>query len=241
MFCLIKRYFATAAFTISVAAGTAALTPVSAQAQQGATVTPPPGCTAFLTTQSRGCVVSHNWTCEGDPEGTHWRLSMDEDGPFYLSFTDAEFRWLLSYELRSGAQNTLIQPEDDPASITDLFETGTDSMSFSTIHENGAGQRIQRDYTGFDRLTGDTVQIDGRTLNRTQFSYEYDLGEGPRRVEGGQFVSEDWRMFFGGVEVTTLPNGETRESDSSPMDFAEPGEPGFLSATPLYDCGDMMS
>lgn len=237
----IKRHFATAALCLTVAAGTAALSAGPAQAQQGATVTPPPGCTAFLTTQSRGCTVSHNWTCEGDPEGTHWRLTMDQDGPFYLSFTDAEFRWLLSYELRSGAQNTLIQPEDDPASITDLFATGTDSMSFSTIHENGAGQRIQRDYTGFDRLTGETVVIDGHTLNRTQFSYEYDLGEGPRRVEGNQFVSEEWRMFFGGVELTTLPNGETRESDNSPMEFAEPGEPGFLSATPLYDCGDMMS
>ncbi|MGI3186566.1 hypothetical protein [Nioella aestuarii] len=241
MVCLINRYLLTTAFTVSVAAGALVLTPTPVQAQQGPTVTPPPGCTAFLTTQSRGCVVSHNWTCEGDPEGTHWRLSMDEDGPFYLSFTDAEFRWLLSYELRSGAQNTLIQPEDDPASITDLFATGTDSMSFSTIHEAGSGQRIQRDYTGFDRLTGELVEIDGRILNRTEFSYEYDLGEGPRRVEGNQFVSEDWRMFFGGVEVTTLPNGESRESDNSPMDFAEPGEPGFLSATPLYDCGDMMS
>ena len=241
MFRLTNHYLIAAALTFLVAGPGALITPTPAQAQGAARVTPPPGCTAYLTTQSRGCVVSHNWICEGDPEGTNWRLSMDQDGPFYLSFTDAEFRWLLSYELRSGAQNTLIQPEDDPASITDLFESGTDSMSFSTIHENGAGQRTQRDYTGFDHLTGETVVIDGRTLNVTQFSYEYNLGEGPRRVEGNQFVSEDWRMFFGGVEVTTLPNGEARESDSSPMEFAEPGEAGFLSATPLYDCGDMMS
>ena len=89
------------------------------------------------------------------------------EGPFYLSFTDEEFRWLLSYELRSGAQNTLIQPEDDPASITGLFETGTDSMVFSTIHETEGGSWVQRDYTGFDRLTGETAAIDGRTLHRT--------------------------------------------------------------------------
>jgi len=238
---LINRYLAAATLAVLVAATGSMIVPAAAVAQSTPRVTPPPGCTAFLTTQSRGCTVSHNWTCEGDAEGTHWRLTMDEDGPFYLSFTDAEFRWLLSYELRSGAQNTLIQPEDDPASITDLFATGTDSMSFSTIHENGAGQRTQRDYTGFDRLTGETVVIDGQTLNRTQFSYEYDLGEGPRRVEGYQFVSEDWRMFFGGTEVTTLPNGETDEGEYSPMEFAEPGDRGFLSATPIYDCGDMMS
>lgn len=219
----------------------AATAPVSALAQRAGTVTPPPGCTAFLTVQSRSCVVSHMWTCEGDPEGTHWRMSMDGDGPFALSFTDSEFRWLLSYNLRSGAQTTIIEPEEDPASLSELFETGSDSMVFSTIYDNGAGLRIRRDYTGFDRLTGATAEIDGRVLNRTEFSYEYDLGEGPRRVEGTQYVHEGWRMFFGGLEVTELPNGERFESDNSPMEFAEPGERGFLTDQPLYDCGDQMS
>ena len=241
MFGFLKDERARMAFALFAGALTLATFPAPARAQQGPTVTPPPGCTAFLTVQSRGCTVSHMWTCEGDPEGTHWRLSMDQDGPFYLSYTDSEFRWLLSYELRSGGQNTLIQPEEDPASISDLFENGVDSMVFSLIHENEGGQRIQRDYTGFDRLTGETVEIDGRILNRTEFSYEYDLGEGPRRVGGNQYVHRDWRMFFGGQEVTTLPSGESSEGDYSPMEFAEPGERGFLSATPLYDCGDMMS
>ncbi len=226
---------------MAVAAAMPLMTLTSTDASAQALITPPDGCTAYLTTQSRGCIVSHNWICEGDAPGTHWRLSVDEDGPFYLSFTDSEFRWLQSYELRSGAQNTIIEPEEDPASITELFETGSDSMVFSTIHEGPTGGRIQRDYTGFDMLTGETVEIDGRTLNRTQFSYEYDLGNGPRRVEGNQYVSRDWRMFFGGVETTVLPDGEIVESDNSPMEFAEPGERGFLSATPLYDCGDTMS
>jgi len=229
-------FVATAALVIG-----ASVAPVVAMAQGAGTVTPPPGCTAFLTVQSRNCVVSHMWTCEGDPEGTHWRLSMDGEGPFALSFTDSEFRWLLSYDLRGGAQTILIEPEEDPASITELFETGSDSMVFSTIYENAAALRIRRDYTGFDRLTGETAQIDGRTLNRTEFSYEYDLGDGARRVEGSQYVHEGWRMFFGGLEVTELPNGERFESDNSPMEFAEPGERGFLSDQPLYDCGDMMS
>jgi hypothetical protein len=215
--------------------------PLAAMAQGAGTITPPPGCSAFLTVQSRSCVVSHMWTCEGDPEGTNWRMSMDGDGPFALSFTDSEFRWLLSYDLRGGAQTTLIEPEEDPASITELFETGSDSMVFSTIYENSTGLRIRRDYTGFDRLTGETVEIDGRILNRTQFSYEYDLGDGPRRVDGTQFVQEGWRMFFGGLEETELPGGESFESDNSPMEFAVPGERGFLSDQPLYDCGDMMS
>jgi len=235
-----KKGFPLRAASAALVIG-ASVAPVVAMAQGAGTVTPPPGCTAFLTVQSRSCVVSHMWTCEGDPEGTLWRLSMDGEGPFALSFTDSEFRWLLSYDLRGGAQTILIEPEEDPASITELFETGSDSMVFSTIYENAAGLRIRRDYTGFDRLTGETAQIDGRTLNRTEFSYEYDLGDGARRVEGSQYVHEGWRMFFGGLEVTELPNGERFESDNSPMEFAEPGERGFLSDQPLYDCGDMMS
>lgn len=200
----------------------------------------PEGCTPFLTVQSRSCLVSHHWTCDVDPEGTHWRASLDQDGAFYLSFTDSEFRWLRSWSLRGGGTDTLIEPEQDPASITELFATGSDSMVFSIREETSLGT-FQRDYTGFDRLTGETVVVDGRELQVTEFAYEYDTAEGPRQTRGNQFVHEDWRLFFGGLETVTLPSGETFEANYSPMEFAEPGEAGFLTMQPIYDCGDMMS
>jgi hypothetical protein len=37
-------------------------------------------------------------------------------------------------------------------------------------------------------------------------------------------VHEGWRLFFGGLETVTLPDGETFEANYSPMEFAEPGE-----------------
>jgi hypothetical protein len=200
----------------------------------------PEGCTAYLTVQSRGCMVSHHWTCEADPEGHHWRASVDQDGPFYLSFSDAEFRWLQSWNLREGGTSILIEPEEDPASLTELLATGSDAMVFSLVTETTFGSS-QRDYTGFDRLTGDEVTVDGQTLAVTEFAYQYPVDGGIRRVEGNQFVHEGWRLFFGGIETVTEPNGESFEYDNSPMDFAEPGERGFLSMQPIYDCGDMMS
>ena len=200
----------------------------------------PAGCTAYLTVQSRGCTVSHHWTCEADPEGTHWRVAVDEDGPFYLSFSDEEFRWLRSWGLRSNIRSQILEPEDDPASLTELFETGSDSMVFSLDFIGPEGS-ARRNYTGFDRLTGGEITVDGRTLLVTEFSFEYETPEGPRRTEGNQFVHQDWRLFFGGVETTTLPNGETIEENNSPMEFAEPGEAGFLTLQPNYDCGAMMS
>jgi len=201
----------------------------------------PEGCSAFLTVQSRSCTVSHHWTCEGDPEGTHWRVVMDGDGPFYLSFTDAEFRWLRNWDLRGDVAGTLVEPEEDPASMTELFETGSDSMVFSVIH-SGPGGSAQRNYTGFDRLTGEEVIVDGRTLLVTEFAYQYDTPQGVRSTSGNQFVHRDWRLFFGGLETTELvETGENAEGNYSPMEFAEPGEEGFLSTQPIYDCGDIMS
>lgn len=230
--------------SVAGAAGIAAAllcAPLPAVAQGGPELFQvPEGCTAFLTVQARGCMVSHHWTCEGDPAGTHWRVSLDQDGPFYLSFTDAEFRWLQGWDLRGGAQTRLVEPEEDPASLTELFATGSDSMVFSLIVD-GAGGAARRDYTGFDRLTGDEVVVDGRSLMVTEFAYQYGIGGGTRRVAGNQFVHEGWRLFFGGVETVTEPDGSTFEYNNSPMEFAEPGEPGFLTTQPIYDCGDMMS
>lgn len=200
----------------------------------------PPGCTAFLTVQSRGCTVSHHWTCESDTPGTHWRVVMDADGPFSLSFTDAEFRWLQSWDLRRGSGTRLIEPEPDPASLTELLATGNDTMVYSLQVEGPTGVG-QRDYTGFDRLTGDVVDVDGRSLLVTEFTYQFDTDAGTRAVSGNQFVHEGWRMFFGGLETVTESDGTSFEYDSSPMEFAEPGERGFLSLQPIYDCGEMMS
>jgi hypothetical protein len=214
--------------------------PAAAQSEGPELFEVPAGCTAFLTVQSRGCMVSHHWTCEGDPAGSHWRASLDEDSPFYLSFTDAEFRWLRSWNLRGGGSSTLIEPEEDPASLSELLETGSDTMVFSLRTESNFGNFV-RDYTGFDRLTGDEVVVDGRTLMVTEFSYQYPVDGGTRRVQGNQFVHEGWRMFFGGVETVTEADGSTFEYNNSPMEFAEPGEPGFLTLQPIYDCGEMFS
>ena len=217
------------------------LSAVPAAAQTGAETFPvPEGCTAFLTVQSRSCLVSHHWRCDGDPQGSHWRVTLDQDGAFYLNYTDAEFRWLRAFNLRSGSRDILIEPEDDPASLSELLETGSDTMVFSIREERNDGT-FRRDYTGFDRLTGDQVTIDGRPLLVTEFTYQWETTGGPRRTEGTQFVWADRRLFFGGVETVTTPGGEVIEGNYSPVEFHEPGDPDFLSMEPEYDCGGIMS
>lgn len=208
----------------------------AAEAQSSRQVDVPEGCEAFLTVQSRGCTVRHYWSCSADPDGTFWTMSMDLDGPFYLNQTDSEFRWLRSFDLRSDSESVLIEPEEDPASMTELLATGEDQLVFSTRRQE-AGISFERNYAGFDRLTGETVVIDGETLLVTEFAYEYPDGGGVLRVEGSQYVNPERRLFFGGFETVTLPTGEQFDGDRSPVEFLDPGEAGFLSPVPLYDCG----
>lgn len=200
----------------------------------------PAGCTAFLTVQARSCLVSHHWRCAADPVGSHWRVTLDQDGAFYLNFADAEFRWMRAFNLRGGSHDALIEPEEDPASLSELLETGSDTMVFSIREESNRGV-FQRDYTGYDRLTGNFINVDGHELEITEFAYQWETGGGPRSTEGTQFVSREWNLFFGGLESVTTPGGETYEGNYAPVEFAEPGEPGFLATEPQYDCGDMMS
>lgn len=202
-------------------------------------ITVPEGCEAFLTVQSNECSVSHYWTCEADPEGVFWRLTGDADGPSYLAQTDADYRWLLGFSLRSDSMSELVE-EADPANLDELFETGRDDLDF-TLDVTENGMTVQRRYAGFDQLSGPSIEIDGRELLLTEFAYEYEVEAGTIRVAGNQFIDEEWRLFFSGIDTVRLPTGDMIESDGSPREFIEPGEAGFLSALPRYDCGRMGS
>jgi len=209
--------------------------PVAAQS----TFVVPSGCTAFLTVQSRQCSVAHYWTCDAEPDGLFWRVSVDAEGPYYLSQSDEQYRWLQGFSLRSESQSMLLE-EADPASLDDLFSNGRDDMDF-TLEQTENGVTFERRYQGFDAISGATIDIDGEELLLTEFAYEYDTENGRIRVAGNQFLSADRRLFFSGLDTVFLPSGEEIQSDGSPREFIEPGEPGFLSMQPLHDCGETMS
>jgi len=210
-----------------------ALMPTAVAAQDGSRYYPPAGCTGTLTVQSRSCIVSHIYTCAADNPGESWRIQFDVDGPNFLSKIDAETQWLESYELFPTRREVLQQPAPDPASLSELLATGTDSYDF-TQRSDGRPVRV----VGFDRLTGDDVVIDGEPLLGTEFSARYEDTTGTYlEVSGREFVSVAHQRFISGtVTQTWLRDGASREWDRTPIDFIYPGEPGFFSKTPLYDC-----
>jgi hypothetical protein len=195
------------------------------------TWTPPEGCEAFMTVQSKACRVSHYYTCQADAPGDQWRVDMDQEGEFFFSRIDYEAQWVESFD---PVRQVLDPSPVDPASFTELLAAGIDTWDFTLSKEDGSASRV----AGFDRLTGQTTVIDGITLQQTEVqATEYDpLGNVVRRSRGNEFLHPEWRMFFAGPGETDLGDGQWLPIDGSPVDFHFPGDEGFLARQPIYDC-----
>jgi len=203
-----------------------------------APVSLPAGCDAYVTIQKRSCIVSHLFTCEADPAGHQRRVDYDETGMTYMGRIDAETQWIESFHVRAQNVERLVPEPADPASFSELVETGIDSWDFRTDSDAFSVTA----YRGFDRLTGQSVTIDGVALDETEFEVTVTDGMGGFlwSVEGREYIHRDWRVFLSGIRSVDT-GADEYQTDGRPVEFIFPGEPGFLSATPLHDCGEMMS
>jgi hypothetical protein len=216
-----------------------ALSAAPALAQGSArTFAMPQGCAAYVTMHKRGCLVSHLFRCEADPEGHQRRVDLDEAGLTYMGMIDSETQWIESYYPLSGETARLLPGATDPASFTELLETGRDGMDFETMSDiDGVTS-----FRGEDRLTGNTMVVDGITLEETEFEVTaFDpAGQFLWTVRGNEYIQRDWRTFLSGTR--TYDNGtESWDLDNTPVEFIFPGEPGFLTSTPRHGCGAIMS
>jgi len=209
-------------------------------AQAGSFI-PPKGCTPYLTVQMKSCEVSHYWTCKGDPEGNRWIMSIDDNGPTFLQYLDNEFRWLQSYPQGVDITRELVLGEKDPNSLTELLETRHDDFEFKQRVLQSGKQIAVEHISGYDRLNGTRVRIDGEPLLVTEFEIFVQSGSGSVvHTTGNQYVSERFRLFFQGRE-TEEAGGEVFHYDDTPVLFIEPGEAGFLADRPEFGCDAMMS
>jgi hypothetical protein len=195
------------------------------------TWTVPQGCEAFMTVQSKACRVSHYYRCEGDNPGDQWRVDMDQEGPFFYSRINSEAEWVESID---SSRQVLDPSPVDRASFSELLASGIDTWDFTLSKDDGTGSRA----TGYDRLTGKTVEIDGIGLRQTEVEFaEYDRdGTLLRQSRGNEYMHPEWRLFFAGPGETDLGDGQWRPIDGSPVEFIFPGEEGFLDGQPKYDC-----
>ncbi|ACM02404.1 hypothetical protein [Cereibacter sphaeroides] len=221
-----------------ILAGGLALIAAAPAFGSGRTFTPPEGCTAFLTVQSRGCRVSHHYRCDKDPAGDQWRVDFDQEGIFFSSHIDREAQWVESYEMFPTVRQALDPNPADPASFTELL-SGADSYDFGLTRSTGERSRV----TGYDRLTGRSFTIDGIVLQETEFEFtETSIGGTVlRQAQGNEYIHPEWRLFFAGPTRWSDGTGGSLPVDGSPVDFVFPGEPGFLATEPIFDCDAILS
>lgn len=200
--------------------------------------TPPEGCTATLTVQSRGCNVANYYICEADPAGDQWRADYDQEGLYYLSKIDAETQWIESYEQNPSVKQVLDANPADPANFSELLATGIDSFDFSLTKDNGEQSNVK----GFDKLTGEEVVVDGITLKRTQFEMTETDPDGNvlRQARGHEFISQDLRSFFSGTSEY-LVGTEWLPIEGSPVQISKPSDKGFGATQPIFDCDAVVS
>jgi len=199
--------------------------------------TPPAGCTGWLTVQARACRVSNYYKCERDAPGDQWRADFDQEGMFFASRINREAEWVESLDLGQGTRQTLDPGAEDPASFSELM-TGVDTFAFGLTKDNGEQTQVR----GFDRLTGKSFVIDGVTLQETAFEFSETDSAGTllRRSRGNEYVHADWRLFFSGPSEWDGGTGYV-PMDGSPVSFLFPGEPGFFSTAPIYECDAILS
>lgn len=204
---------------------------------RGALFALPAGCEAFVTVQRANCRVTHHFTCEADPAGWQRFAWFDGDGLTLAGVQDGEAQLLKANYLVHDRAERLLPGSADPTSMTELLATGRDRYDFRTE----SAEVGQTRYVGEDRLTGEWVMIDGVTLERTAFAYvAYDaLGREAWRQEGSQLASREWRMLFQDRD-TTRQDGELSTLVNPPVEFAGPGEEGFLSLVPRFGCGEAL-
>jgi len=203
-----------------------------------ATFSLPAGCDAFLTVQTESCQVGHHFTCQGDPEGHQRRVTLDEQGMTYVGEIDGETQWISSFHVLSGHRERLESNPVEPASISDLIQTGVDDFDFRTLSDEIGTTR----YVGQDTLTGREIMIDGVTLAETTYDITAfdEAGNEIWSAQGREFISRNWRMFLSGTGTVTTSEGQYERSNK-PVKFIYPGEPGFLSSSPKHGCGIAIS
>lgn len=194
------------------------------------------GCTHYLTVQQRGCRVAQHFQCNA-PAGSQIRVDYTEEGAVFMSAIDAEAQWIESRSLLQAQSRETLFPAPDAASISTLLAEGYDDFTFE---QRFNGQSVLR-HEGFDRLTGENVTIDGEELLGTEY---YGLLTDPTtgqvidEIRGREFVSPRHRRFFSGAR--TAADGGV-PIDNTPVKFFYPGDEGFESTAPRYDCDMMLS
>ena len=167
----------------------------------------PGGCNAYLTVQSKSCLVSYFYTCHADAEGLKWRIDLDEQGEIYHAQTEAEARWLYAVGMTSGISENLDETgSTDQVSLTSLLQKDHDDFASQMLSSSGEIIVLR----GKDQLTGQTAIIDDLLLFQTKSTMMATDAKGNFLWDtpATEYVSPKHRIFFGSPNVYRTDKGK---------------------------------
>ena len=198
---------------------------------------PPKGCETFLTVQARQCSVLNLYRCDVANDGTFWEAMHSDMGLESVVTYAASYQWLDALYFWDNSREEYMPPAEDPIDLEALESDGVDTFRF-TMRRTAPSEDREITAVGADILTGETIVIDGITLDIVQTELQILSADGTVEYHsrGFQYLDRDSGLFFLGPETVYDEAGEGIEYDGSPIDFIHPGEPGFAATRPLYEC-----
>jgi hypothetical protein len=191
------------------------------------TFQPREGCTHVVTIQGKGCHLRNVVTCPDMGEGL-LVYTTGADGQVAATVFDQDGAMLFNGP--EGAL-TALQDKTDLFSLAALRSAGTDTCDYTMAGRDGAEMR----FVGMSSMTGETVEIDGRSLKVVLMQQLVILPDGsPVNREMTACYDEGLNLVIAG-EGRDLATGNVA-FDRTPVDFLFPGEDGALATTPLVGC-----
>ena len=188
---------------------------------------PREGCVHVVTIQSDACYVRNVVTCPEMGDGL-LVYATGKDGKLVATAFDADGATLFTGPQSAGM---LVKDRTDLFSLAALTTGGTDTYDYTMAARDGAIVR----FAGTTTLTGETVEVDGRSLLVT-------LTRQTVTPPNAASVESEITAYLD-PELALVLTAEARDPATgkvmlrrTPVDFLFPGEDGVLAAEPRIGC-----
>jgi len=195
------------------------------------------GCTPTVTVQAADCSVLAAARC-GEGEDMILRLQVYDEGGL-ANVEEQTLDWSLLFTASPGEGFGIFvdEGEHDELSWDSPRRYGEDYFNYHVVFAVPGMGEFDTNLTGILIEQGEAVEIDGHALDLYRFRFAATLGDvGTLEVDQSAYGSAEFGFFLNGKGVQRFA-GEETELGSTPMVFFEPGEAGFTSADPKFNCG----
>ena len=192
-------------------------------------------CVGIYSIQKRSCVVENIYRCE-TPAGVLWRKEeFEADESMNLEVLTEDGQILYAADSVEGPFVSGLIENTDPLSVRDMLASGVDYYDHIVrLHLPIFVDPINAPLQGRLQNLNEQVEIDGIVFDRARMDIK--IWVNAAEING----YEDWYIDRA---TGAFAYGETKIFNKlyaqEPVQVIKPGEPGFMSERPLYDCGEL--